>query len=161
MGMYDKFKTDPTTEKTGVVLNYGDFRVTVARSGGANKAYQRLLENKTRPYQRAMATGVMDNELALDIVKEVFAETVVLNWEVKEGVDSWIEGVESPDGEILPFNKENVMVVFKELPDLFSDIRAQSDNMQLFRAGLRDELGKGSAPASSTSSSKGQSKKAS
>jgi len=160
MGMYDKFKTDAETEKTGVVINYGDFRVTVARSGGSNKAYQRMLETKTRPYQRAMATGVMDNDVSMDILREVFVETVIQNWEVKDG-DDWVEGIENEAGEVVPVNKENLIQALTDLPDLFLDIRSQSDSMQLFRQGLREELGKSSAKSSPTSSSKGRSKKVS
>lgn len=176
MGMYQQFKTDPEVEKKGIDLNYGHFRVTVARSGGANKAYQRMLENKTRPYQRAIATGVMDNDRSMGIIREVFAETVILGWEVlakknendelemvevNDPEGEFVKGIEGPDGTILPVTVENLVKTFEALPDLFFDLRAQSDNMQLFRQGLREELGKKSKPSLATSSSKDRTKKAS
>jgi len=139
--MYKNFRTDPTVESQGVVLEYGDFRVTVARSGGGNRAFARALETKTQPYRRAIATGTMDAERSLQIYHEVFAEAVIRNWEVK--VDGeWKQGIEAPDGSVLPYTRENVLATFKALPDLFIDIKEQSERTRLFLADVREAEGK-------------------
>ena len=46
MSMYGQFKTSDTLEIQGVVIDYGDFRVTLARAGGvvAHDADSALLE---------------------------------------------------------------------------------------------------------------------
>lgn len=156
MGMYRQFASDSDREKNGIVVDYVHFRVTVARAGGGNKSYGKALEAKTREYRRAIVAGVMDAELSADIIREVYAETVVRNWEVLVGEDGkplgerpvsegkeWVQGIEGEDGSLLPFTAENVERTLKALPDLFRDIRDQSESMVLYRESLRDELGKG------------------
>jgi hypothetical protein len=141
MGMYDQFKTDGNLETQGIVLDYGDFRVTVARAGGANKRFERTLEAKTKAYKRAIQTETLPNEKGKAILREVFAEAVVLNWEVrkpgkKEGEDTWEVGIEGPSGDVLPFSADNVAATFKALPDLFADIQEQAGKVSLFRAAV-------------------------
>lgn len=138
-GMYAKFATDPNLETRGVIIDYGDFRVTIARAGGTNKKFNRVLSNKTKPYERAIAQGTMDDAEALRLLQEAYAEAVVLLWEVKTGEDTWQRGIESPDGEILPFNSSNVLATFKALPDLFLDLQGQAQRMALFRKELLEE----------------------
>lgn len=139
MSMYDQFKTDPQLEsREGVILDYGDFRVTVLRAGGNNKAYQRALETKTRPYRRAIQTETMSPERSLQVLREVYAEHVVKRWEVKNEDGEWVEGVEGPDGDILPANPDNILRVFNDLPDLFMDIQEQANKVGLFRAAVQE-----------------------
>lgn len=66
---------------------------------------------------------------------------MVLNWEVKEtkgDKETWKQGIEGPDGSILPFNEENLIATFAALPDLFLDIQVQSSKMKLFMAAERE-----------------------
>lgn len=134
MSLYNTFRTDPELEQKGVVVDYGDFRVTVARSGGANRKYARVLEATLKPYRRAVDLGVMKEEKAREILHEVFAEAIILNWETKTP-QGWVQGIEREDGEgLVPYTKENVVAVLKALPDLFNDIKGQSDKVQLYRA---------------------------
>jgi hypothetical protein len=138
MSMYELFKTDSALETEGVVINYGSFRVTLARAGGSNKKFARVLEAKTKPYKRAIDTGTMDNDRGLELLREVYAEAVILNWETKQQ-GKYVQGIESPDGELLPFTKENVLAVFNELPDLFMDLQEQANKAAVFRQSLREE----------------------
>jgi hypothetical protein len=136
--MYGQFQTDVEREKKGIIIDYGPFRVTVARAGGANKRYQRSLEHKTRPYKRAIQTDTMDNELGQEILQSVYAETVITNWEVQsEG--EWVQGIEDSHGDIIAFNSDNVKAAFKDLPDLWNDILQQAQNAALYRLALREE----------------------
>lgn len=137
MSMYELFKTDTNLETNGIVIDYGSFRVTIARAGGANKRFAKTLDVKTKPYRRAIQTETMDNERGLDILREVYSEAVVLNWEVKDG-DGWRQGIEGPDGDILPFTKENVLATFRALPDLFHDLQEQAGKAALFRQSIRE-----------------------
>jgi len=139
MSMYEQFATDENLEKKGIVLDYGEFRVTIARAGGSNKKYARVLEAKTKPYRRAIQTETMQNEKAMDLVKEAYADAVILNWETKVE-DDWKVGIENPDGgDLLPFNRDNVLATFVSLPDLFLDIQEQSNKVGLFRAQLTED----------------------
>ena len=52
--MYSTFRTDDELERKGIVIEYDSFRVTIARAGGSNKAFERALEAKSRPFRRAI-----------------------------------------------------------------------------------------------------------
>ncbi len=132
MSMYDLFKTEPVLETEGVVLNYGTFKVTIARAGGMNKRYVKVLEAKVRPFRRALQTETLDSEVGLDILREAYAEAIILKWETQQN-GKFVIGIESPDNEILPFTKENVILTLKNLPDLFTDIQDQASKIATFR----------------------------
>jgi len=138
MSLYKQFKTDKKLETEGVILEYGlnskkqPMRIRVARAGGANVAFSKALERATRPHRKALQSGTMDNKLADSIYKDVFAETVLLGW----------EGIEDENGEAMAFNKDNVVKLFTDLPDLFADVREQAQGIAIFREEVReDDLG--------------------
>jgi len=151
-GGYGSFRSDTAAEQEGVELDYGPFRVTIARAGGANKSYERLLEALTKPYRRAIQLETLDQKISEKIMKEALARAVVLNWEVRVDADGnpdpsgedWKPGVEDPDtGELLPFSWENVLKVLqhKELQNLYNDLRIQSGKEALFLQTRREEEG--------------------
>jgi hypothetical protein len=150
MSLYKLFKTDENLETDGIWLEYGQnekgepIRIKIARAGGHNSAFLKALEKATRPYRKAIQTGMLDNKTADKLYKEVFADTVVLDW----------INVEGPDGQPMEFNRENVLKLFEDLPDLFADLREQANNVALFREEVREaDLGN-----SGKSSSMGASK---
>jgi hypothetical protein len=137
MSMYAQFQTDGSLEQSGVWLDYGEFKVKISRAGGANKKFVKLLEQRTKPFRRAMQTETMNNDKAMEILRGVYAATIVMAWETK--VDGeFAPGIEPPEeGEkLLPFNIENVAEVFNTLPDLFADIQEQSNKVAIFREEL-------------------------
>lgn len=132
MGMYDIFQTDEDLEVSGIWLDYGDFRIKIASAGQGNKKYVRYAEKALKPVRRAMQAGALSNERSLSIMSDIFAKTIVIDWQVKvEG--NWKTGIEGPDGEIVPFNYENVKKVFEDLPNLFIDIQEQANSIANFR----------------------------
>lgn len=138
--LYSQFKSDADLEKRGVVLEYGFLKkpdgtvdesrpvtFTVARAGGSNSAFTRLMESRIKPYRRQLANEAMDNSVAQKIMREVWAQTVVLGW----------TNVQDENGQDLPFTAENCVKLFTDLPELFADVQQQSQNGQLYRAELR------------------------
>lgn len=147
MSMYSQFKTDAKLEAKGVVIDYGAFRVTIARAGGSNTRYRKALESESKPYRRALATETIDPEVAEDIMRRVYAQTIVLNWEVNENYGKkgpngepfeakWKKGIEGPEGDILQVTEKNLVMTFKNLPDLFTDLQQQASKIALFRQDL-------------------------
>lgn len=130
---YGAFKTDPEVERKGAWLDYGQFRVLVARAGGANKQFAKALNAKLKPHRRQIQTETMDEAVAERITREVYAETIVLGWEVKEG-DEWKSGLHDPEtGAVVKTSADAYKSVFEALPDLFADIREQSQKASIFR----------------------------
>jgi hypothetical protein len=132
--IYALFQTDKTAEQEGIILNYGRFgKIRVARAGGSNKKFAKALEMGMRPHRSAGKAGLtglegLDDAVAEDILVRAFAESVVLGW----------EGVKGLDGKLIPFSKDNVIKLFKDMPDLFADVRDQSAQLAAFRAHLTE-----------------------
>lgn len=136
MGMYASFRVDEKRKEEGVWLDYGDFRIRVGHAGQSNKRYMTYMEKALRPVRQAMNAGTLSNDRSLAIMADIFAKTVILAWEVSQTVDgktSWVEGIEGPEGEILPYDEDNVIATFKALPELFVDIQNQSSSIANFR----------------------------
>jgi hypothetical protein len=128
---YAMFQTDETVERQGVTIEYGPFYFKVARAGGSNSRYRDVLRERMRPHRRALENEVMNDDLANRIVREVFAETVVLGW----GSEDLGEGkIVAPDGKPLDFSVENVKQLFKDLPELGNDLMNQATKFNNFRA---------------------------
>ena len=139
MSMYETFDTDKKSETEGVWVDYGQFRVRLARAGGSNKDYQKQLERLSRPYRRAIATDSLDNEVAAGILRKVYAKAVIVGWEVLRD-EEWVSGMDQPGSDdVLDFNAENVEKALKDLPDLFSDLQSQASGIAMYRAGLRED----------------------
>lgn len=141
MGLKSQFYTDVLLETKGVVIDYGKDRIRIARAGGSNKRYEKLLERKTRHIRRALGVpGAVSNDESNAIMREVFAETVVLGWEVNKGTETvpkWEKGIDPVDageavGKLLPVTVENIVKVFLYIPDLLIDLQQQALLGKLF-----------------------------
>lgn len=132
---YDVFETDKDLEQKGIRLSYGDFWFDVARAGGANSRFAKMLEKELQPYRRAIQTETMDPKVANEILCRCFAATVVTGWgSKKHGEGRMI----ARDGSALDFSPANVAHVFVDLPDLFADVREQASKVALFRNAVNE-----------------------
>lgn len=139
MGLYSQYETSAKLEKEGRWLNYGqneadgkDIRIRVARSGGGNKAFRKLMEAKTRPHRRAIETGKIDPDTLNAIMIEVMAQVVVVDW----------ENVTDRDGKKLTCTKENIIKLLTDLPDLYAEILAYSQDGSVYRLEEMEEESK-------------------
>lgn len=135
MSLYAKFETDRSLEKQGITLDYGPnskgkpIEIKIARAGGSNDAYLKRMEAKAKPHRRQIQHETIERTQLENIVKEVYAETVVLGW----------SGVEDRAGKEMVFSKENCLKLFNDLPDLYADIQEQAQSAALFRISVREE----------------------
>lgn len=121
---YDLFKNNENLEAgQGVTLEYPGFSITIHRAGGSNKKFANILSAKMKPYRHQLDRGIMDDEISARILREAYAEGVVVGW----------NNVKDAEGKEMPFSKENVIKLFTDLPDLFADVRTQAENVSLFR----------------------------
>jgi hypothetical protein len=120
---YSLFGTDKALEKEGIVLDYGPFQIRIARAGGANAKFARVMEVKLRPYRRALDAGTLDEEIAKRLIAEAYAEAVVLDW----------ENVTDENGQSMDCTVPNIVKLFLDLPELFADVQSQATKAALFR----------------------------
>lgn len=150
--IYSQFKMDGKLEQEGIWLEYGQLedgtpiRVKIARAGGGNIAFNKALEKATRPHKKALQHNALDSKVAERIYREVFADTVILDW----------QGITGQNGEMIPFNRENVLKVLEDLPEFFSDLREQAHAAANYRLDELEGDLKNSGRSCSTDSSKDQ-----
>lgn len=155
MALKKQFKTDSNLETKGVVIQYGDTRIRIARAGGANVAYKKALETEMKPHRRALAANVMDNDMALPILQSVFAKHVILDWNTQceiDGEKQWVRGIDPVDvgqlevpAEDLPealleVTPENILKVFAEMPELYNDLQDQATSHAIFREDTNEAI---------------------
>jgi hypothetical protein len=134
--LYKQFETDQELESKGIVINYGknsrgeNIDIRIARAGGQNTRFQKVAEQVLKPYRRQIANESVDNAVLEDLMRTVYARSVILGW----------SGVDDKEGEPLPFTEENVVKLLRDLPNLFADIREAAEKQTLFRRlALEDE----------------------
>lgn len=140
---YQMFAVDKRTEQEGIFVNYGDFRLRIARAGGSNQRFRRLLQAKLKPYRHQLDNETMDDAVSELLFRECYAEAVVQGWETKvvaeDGTEKWEPWLETPDNPRLPFTVENCVKVLTDLPDMFRDLQAVAGKAAHFRRIEEDE----------------------
>lgn len=146
MSLRKTFKTDQTAELEGVWIevsvndhNGKPIRIKISRMSSSNKRYTKELNRVTKPHQSAIQNDAFDNELAKKMIQEVFTDTVLLDWDNLP--KSELSG-DDKDTEALPFNRDNVLALFKEMPDLYDDWEARATKAAAFRESEREEAAK-------------------
>ena len=133
MSAYDRFKTEKKFETEGVCFEEPTFRYWLARTGGANKKFQKLFEKLSRPHRRQIQTETLPDAIGQRILWQCYARAVVKRWEVL--VDGeWVEGFETVDGNFIPgpVQEEKLVELFEQVPEFFAGIMADSTNMQYY-----------------------------
>jgi len=137
MSLYKTFATDTDLEKTGINLQFGlvdedpslPITIRIARAGGSNMKFAKVLEAKTKPHRRAIDTKTIDKKTADRLMLETFFESVVLGW----------ENVTDQEGNLLEFNLDNFAKVMTDLPDLYDTVKTDARDASLFRQGQLEE----------------------
>lgn len=133
MNLFEAFETDKDLESTGVWFEVQPgVRFRCARMGPMNKTYKRALSQKMKPHQRQYQQGTLDEGLGENLLKDVFIESVLLEW----------EGVTDRKGEPLELNFNNAKWLFDELPDLYAAISSEAEKAGNYLIREADESGK-------------------
>lgn len=130
MALFDR-ETDPEKERNGVPLDFGDYRVTLRRQGGANERYEQELEKETKPFRAALRAGCLAKSKEEELVFRAFARTCVARWETLVN-GAFVDGIDMR-GKLVPCNEDSLVAVFKALPGVFLDLREAARGEQLFR----------------------------
>lgn len=130
MSLFEQFETDKTKEKDGVPIEYAantDGTIPtfyIARIGGANSKYSLLIKKLTKQYKRQIQFDNLPEERIIDISIRAFAEGALRGW----------DNIQDREGKQIVFSVENAIALFKALPDLFSDLLSQANDIELFKS---------------------------
>lgn len=146
MSLRKTFKTDQKAETEGVWIEIGmndhngrPIRIKISRMSSSNKRYTKELNRVTKPHQSAIQNDALDNDLARKMLQEVFADTVLLDWDNLP--KSELTGNEA-DTDDLEFTRENILALFKEMPDLYDDWEARAQKASAFREAQQEAAAK-------------------
>lgn len=124
--LYKMFETDKNLETEGIWYSFDkDTKFLLARAGGSNIRFAKILENKTRPYRRQIDNGTIDTEFGNSLLIEAFAEAVILGW---TGVKA-----KGKNGKEMKYSVENAVKLLTDLPDLFAELREEAARAANFR----------------------------
>jgi hypothetical protein len=146
MALFDR-ETDPAKERDGVPLDFGEYRVTLRRQGGANDRYGIELEKEMKPHRAAAAAGVLPQSKVDEITFRAFARACVVRWETRKSsmgklpegeADTWLDGIDMR-GQLVQCNEANLVAVFTALQGVFLDLREAARGEQLFRLQQRED----------------------
>jgi hypothetical protein len=127
---YQLYATNKKLEaEKGIVLDYPGFSITIARAGGSNKKFNKTMLELVRPYRRQQEQGLLDEELANELLIKAYAEAVILGW----------EGIDDENGEPLEYSKEACIKLLSDLPELFNDIQKQAQDYSNFKV-IQEEI---------------------
>lgn len=122
--LYSAYKTDKIAEEKGVWVPESGSKFLLARMGGANTRYQRALALAMKPHMREVQLGLIDEATAEPIMRKVFIDTVLLDW----------QEVADENDVPMDFSAANADKLFADLPDLYSRLREEAGSYANYRA---------------------------
>lgn len=127
------FETDKKVEREGVIVEYAPgVEIKIARAGGANKKFAKVMQRLARPHRRAIQTDSIGEDTLTAMFITAYASTIILSW---KGITKDLITHDDADAkEELDFSLENIEAVLHAQPNLFADIQKTADNIAIFRA---------------------------
>lgn len=124
---------DETAETEGVELAFGKGRfITILRAGAGNRKYKSAMARVFKPYISVNGSISASDEEATELLKEVYAESIVIGW----------RGFQDTDDAEIPFNKQNCIELFDASPEIFSNVQEQAGKFSNFARREVDDAGK-------------------
>jgi len=134
MSLRKAYQTDEKLERDGIRYDTGGAWFMLARAGGANHKYQKVMEVLTKPYRKQIQNNTIDGQLAKELTYKGFARAVVRGWGGVTMADVGGQG-----DEPAPFNEENCVKLFQNLPELFAEIQEVAQNHTVYLANVLEE----------------------
>ena len=130
MACIDRIKTDCTKEVNGVWVDFEvGIRLKIARA--RNSAYRELMSELIEPHRKDIRNDETDIEVLGDILREVRAKTILLDW----------ENIEDEGGKEIKYSSKKALEFFKdpELSDFYTFIIIASENLENFKKDIVKE----------------------
>lgn len=123
-----EFQSDTKREKEGVWHSLDETtRIKVARMG--NPRFTRAFRRIIGPYEVQIDTGRLDPDKAETLWAEVFAESILVDW----------EGFTDDEGNPIPYSKAEAQKALTAMRNLRDLVRSLSEKAEVFRAAQLDE----------------------
>lgn len=151
-GLYASLATSKDLETGGIWLDLDHTRIRLARAGGQNVKYNAAAEKIARDNRRIFEHGLMTSAKGKEILRVLYADTVVLDWLSRSSDGTldedgeiagddyegpyYVRGVGQPDGSIGDFTKANVIKAFLDLEDLLIMVKETAESLTAFRKEL-------------------------
>ena len=100
----------------------------------SNPRYAAISERITRPYIRKITAGILPRHQQTKLEREIFVEAILKDW----------ENIYDQHEKPLPYSKQAALILFKDLPELFSlltDIAQDLSNFQDASEVTEEDLG--------------------
>lgn len=120
---YDQFDSDASLETEGVWTTIGTMEFKLARAGGDNDDFVKAVTKSFKPFQVAIANDTMPKEMAVDLVVDVFVDTIIKDW----------KNVYGRDKQAIEFSKDAAKTLLRDLPNLFIALQAEAQKISNFR----------------------------
>ena len=136
LSIYEMYETDMAKEVEGFWYPVSKrISVKLARAGGANLAFSKAMEEKTRPHRKrggAFEGENVDVELATELMKQAFAETIILDW----------KGITNKAGKTVAYSPAAANKLLIDLPDLYVELRDAAGAAANYRLEeIKDDVG--------------------
>lgn len=140
---YEMFDQDEKLEVEGIYLEYPLFRVKVARAGGSNKRYNKVLQQKAKPYRRAIQTETLGEEIGEALMRNSFIDACVVGWDTREAAEgegsSWkTNTMHDAEGKVVPYNIDAVKALLTKRPELYRALQEDANRAALYRKEVRE-----------------------
>lgn len=130
--LYKTFSTNRNLEVDGVWFEIDtETKFLLARAGGANTKYTRCLQTRGKPYSRRAARGTLEPEALQEIEKQVFLDSVLLDW----------KGVTDADGDSVEFCRGAAIKLFNDLPELYVTLVEAANTLAYYLTDQAVEMG--------------------
>jgi hypothetical protein len=130
MANINLIKTDCVKEVNGVWVDFSlGIRLKIARA--RNSAYRELMNELIEPHRKDIRKDETDIEVINEILKEVRAKTVLLDW----------ENIEDEKGKVISYSSKKALEFFNdpELKDFYTFVIVASENLENFKKDLVKE----------------------
>jgi len=127
MANIERVKTDLQKEDKGVWIDFElGIRLKIARA--RNSAYRELMRQLTEPYLKDIREGELELNILEDLLRQVRAKTILLDW----------ENIEDKNGDPIEYSSEQALAFFNdpELRDFYTFVVMASENMENFKKKL-------------------------
>lgn len=139
---YEIYGTKKDLEVDGTWINYPSWRIKIARAGGKNTEFIKVRDEIARKNDIANLSNE-DTEVVESIYAEIYAKSIIKDWEVKKDNGTFERGLYLKDENgkinVVEPTPQNIMKCFSDLPDLFDDVVRKSGQIQTFQKDKDDE----------------------